>query len=82
MEGTRLHEREIADADLDQVERLAAFAERQGVSLLEVAVGGLLAQRAVVSVIAGATKPEQVRANAQAGAWRPSAGALAELLAL
>jgi aryl-alcohol dehydrogenase-like predicted oxidoreductase len=40
--------------------------------------GGL----AVVSVIAGATKPEQVRANAQAGAWVPSGDELAELRAL
>jgi aryl-alcohol dehydrogenase-like predicted oxidoreductase len=78
-QGTRLHGREIADADLDEVERLAAWGERHGVSLLEIAIGGLLAQHVVASVIAGATKPEQVRANAAAGAWRPSSAELAEL---
>ena len=61
-------------------------AERLGegarLSLLDVAVGGLAAQPAVVSVIAGATKPEQVRANAKAGEWEPSPAELAELLAL
>jgi aryl-alcohol dehydrogenase-like predicted oxidoreductase len=46
-----------------------------------VAVGGLLAVEPVASVIAGATKPEQVRANAAAGAWEPSAAELDELLA-
>jgi aryl-alcohol dehydrogenase-like predicted oxidoreductase len=81
-EGTRLHDREISDEQLDQVEALAAFAERQGASLLEIAIGGLLAQPAVASVIAGATKPEQVRANVEAGAWRPGADALAELRSL
>ena len=81
-EGTRLHGREIDDADLDRVERLSAFAEERGVSLLEVAIGGIAAQPAVVSVIAGATKPEQVRANAAAGAWEPSAADLDALRAL
>jgi aryl-alcohol dehydrogenase-like predicted oxidoreductase len=41
--------------------------------LLEVAIGGLAAQPAIASVIAGATKPEQVRANAAAGEWEPTA---------
>ncbi|MGZ4338893.1 MAG: aldo/keto reductase [Gaiellaceae bacterium] len=77
--GTRLHGRPISGADLDRVERLAAWAEAHGRSLLEVAVGGLLAVEPIASVIAGATKPEQVRANAVAGAWEPTAGELAEL---
>ena len=67
-EGTRLHGREISDAQLDEVERLRAEAESQGRSLLELAIGTLLATDPVVSVIAGATRPEQVRANAAAGA--------------
>ncbi|MFF4776374.1 aldo/keto reductase [Microtetraspora fusca] len=80
-EGTRLAARTdyLTDARFDTVERLAGFAERQEVGLLDVAIGGLLAQPAVASVIAGATRPEQVRANAAAGAWRPDAAALAEL---
>jgi aryl-alcohol dehydrogenase-like predicted oxidoreductase len=81
-EGTRLHGRDLADAQLDRVEALRAWAEAHTLSLLDVAIGGLLAQPAVASVIAGATKPEQVRANAQAGAWEPTAAELAELVAL
>src|SRR3954469_2162882 len=71
-EGTRLHGDSIDDAQLDRVEALRAWAEAQGVTLLDVAIGGLLAVRPVVSVIAGATKPEQVRANAAAGEWEPT----------
>ena len=67
---------------LDRVERLRAWAEAHGVSLLEVAIGGLAAVSPVASVIAGATKPEQVRANAAAGEWTPSPEELADLLAL
>ncbi len=80
--GTRLHGSEIDEADLDRVERYRAWAEAHGVSLLEVAIGGLAAVSPVASVIAGATKPEQVRANAAAGDWEPSARQLAELRAL
>jgi aryl-alcohol dehydrogenase-like predicted oxidoreductase len=79
-EGTRLYGREIDAAKLDEVERLRASAEAHGVSLLDVAIGGLLAVEPVVSVIAGATKPEQVRANAAAGAWEPTRAELDELL--
>ena len=82
VEGTRLHGRTIADDDLDRVERLSAWADEHDVSLLDVAVGGLLAVRPVASVIAGATKPEQVHANAAAGAWRPSPDELSYLRAL
>jgi aryl-alcohol dehydrogenase-like predicted oxidoreductase len=79
-EGTRLYGREIDAAKLDEVERLRASAEAHDVSLLDVAIGGLLAVEPVVSVIAGATKPEQVRANAAAGAWEPTRAELDELL--
>ena len=78
--GTRLHGREISAADLSRVEELRAWADAHGRSLLEVAIGGLLAVEPVVSVIAGATKPEQVRANAAAGDWEPSAPELPDLL--
>ena len=50
--------------------------------MLEVAIGGLAAQPAVTSVIAGATTPEQVRANAAAGTWEPSDEDLAALRAI
>jgi aryl-alcohol dehydrogenase-like predicted oxidoreductase len=80
-EGTRLHGRDVRDDDLDRVERLAELARGWGVTLLDLAIGGLAAQPPVVSVIAGATKPEQVRANAAAGAWQPSAEQLAAIRA-
>jgi aryl-alcohol dehydrogenase-like predicted oxidoreductase len=70
------------DATWERVERLGAFAAARGLSLLEVAVGGLAAMPAVSSVIAGATSPEQVRANAAAGQWEPSVDELAELRGL
>jgi aryl-alcohol dehydrogenase-like predicted oxidoreductase len=44
-----------------------------------VAIGGLAAQPTVASVIAGATRPDQVRANATAGAWTPTSEDLREL---
>jgi len=81
-EGTRLHGRTIGEDDIERVERLSAWAEQSGVSLLDVAIGGLLAVEPVASVIAGATKPEQVRANAAAGEWRPSADEFDQLRSL
>ena len=80
-EGTRLHGREITPEQYSRVETLEAFARERGLSLLEIAIGGLAAQSPVVSVIAGATKPEQVRANA-AAVWEPTAGDLTALGAL
>jgi aryl-alcohol dehydrogenase-like predicted oxidoreductase len=80
-EGTRLHGREIEEEHHDRVERLRGFAEERGVTLLDVAIGGLAAQPGVTSVITGATKPEQIRANAAAGAWEPSPGDLEALRA-
>ena len=53
------------------LEALQRFADERGVPLLDVAIGGLAAQPAVSSVIAGATKPEQVRANVAAGRGSP-----------
>jgi aryl-alcohol dehydrogenase-like predicted oxidoreductase len=83
-EGTRLHGRQdyITDERLDTVEALTAFAGQRGIGLLDVAIGGLAARPAVASVIAGATRPEQVRANAAAGAWLPTGDDLAALDAL
>jgi aryl-alcohol dehydrogenase-like predicted oxidoreductase len=80
-EGTRLAGRpeRLTDVVFDRVEALEHYAAERGRTLLEVAVGGLAAQPAVASVIAGATKPEQVRANAAAGEWQPSASDLEAL---
>ena len=81
-EGTRLHGRRLEDAHLDRVERLEAFAAERDVTVLDVAIGGLAAVPGIVSVIAGATKPEQVRANAEAGRWQPTADDLEALRAI
>ena len=62
-----------SDEKLERVERLEAFAVERGRTLLELAIGATASEPAVASVIAGATKPEQVRANAAAGEWEPSA---------
>jgi aryl-alcohol dehydrogenase-like predicted oxidoreductase len=71
-EGSRLAGREIADEEFDRIEALDRYAHERGRTLLEVSIRGLLAQPAISSVIAGATKPEQVRANAAAGEWKPT----------
>ena len=73
-EGTRLENRDevFTDEAFDRIEALEVFAAERGITLLDVAIGGLLAQPAIASVIAGATRPEQVRANAAAGNWEPS----------
>jgi aryl-alcohol dehydrogenase-like predicted oxidoreductase len=81
-QGSRLADQHISADEHDRVEALERFAEERGVSLLEVAIGGLLAQPAVASVIAGATKPDQVRANAAGGEWEPSAADVEALRAL
>jgi aryl-alcohol dehydrogenase-like predicted oxidoreductase len=64
--GTRLAGRDIDDETFDRLEELERLAAKQGLTLLELAIGGLALQPAVISVIAGATTPEQVRANAAA----------------
>jgi aryl-alcohol dehydrogenase-like predicted oxidoreductase len=63
----------VTEAKLDKVEELLAWGQEQGVSLLEIAIGDLAAQPGCSSVIAGATSPEQVKANAAAGDWTPTA---------
>jgi aryl-alcohol dehydrogenase-like predicted oxidoreductase len=78
----RLAGREIPDEQWDRTEALQRYAEDRGISLLEAAVGGLLAMPAVTSVIAGATKPEQVRANVAAGDWEPAVEDVEALRAL
>jgi aryl-alcohol dehydrogenase-like predicted oxidoreductase len=80
-EGTRLsagrYAPELSEKNLRIVEALRAFAESRGHTLLELAFGWLLARPVVASVIAGATRPEQARANAAAAVWRLSAEELA-----
>ncbi len=80
-EGSRLHGRDdyVTTAKLDVVEALAKWGAERGRTLLDIAVGALAAQPTVASVIAGATKPEQVQANVAAGTWVPSVEELAEI---
>lgn len=79
--GTRLagRESELTDDVFDKLEALERFGEEHGRSLLDVAIAGLAAMPAIASVIAGATKPEQVRTNATAGEWELSSDELAKL---
>ncbi len=80
-DGTRLASRpeRLAAADFDRIEAIGRFADERGISMLDVAIGGLAAQPAVGSVIAGATCPEQVLANVAAGRWQPTADDLSTL---
>lgn len=63
----------------DTIEAIEAFAKARDLTMLDVAIGGLAAQPAVASVIAGATHPDQARANAAAGSWQPTSEDLTEL---
>ena len=78
LDGER-QRRLLQEAPWDTIEQLGQYAEKRGLSILDVAIGGLAAQPAVASVIAGATSGDQVRANATAGTWEPTPGDLAEL---
>jgi aryl-alcohol dehydrogenase-like predicted oxidoreductase len=84
--GTRLAGERYADrlasAPWDKVEALESYGKARGLSLLDVAIGGLAAKPAVASVIAGATTPEQVAANVAAARWVPTLEDLAELDAM
>ncbi len=62
----------VAKAPWDVIEAVAGFAEERGLSMVDVAIGALAAKPAVASVIAGATSPEKVRANAAAVRWTPT----------
>ncbi len=87
-EGTRMHrwgERAagvLTDANFDVVDRLTAWAEDHGHSILDLAIAWLASKPFVASVIAGATKPEQVSANAAASDWILSDTEIAEVDAL
>ena len=88
-EGTRLAawgpraEMFASDEKFEIVERLQEYAEAHGHTLPELALSWLAGSPTVGSVIAGATSPEQVRANAAAtGAWQLTATERAEVDAL
>lgn len=73
-EGARLSGRDriATDEQFELVDALQRYAAERGIALTDVAIGALLAQPTVSSVIAGATRPEQVRSNAAAARWSPT----------
>ena len=79
--GTRLAGRDqvATDEQFSLVEALSEYAAAREVSLIDVAIGALLARPVVSTVIAGATKPEQVDQNTAAARWQPSERDLNEL---
>lgn len=82
--GTRLSmgglpSRVLNDANIDRAEALDAFARDRGHSLVELAFSWLAAQPSMSSIIAGASRPEQVRVNAASAGWRLSEAELAEI---
>ncbi len=81
--GTRLAMQTFAsiltDANFDKIEQLEAFAQARGHTILELAFSWLAARPTVGSIIAGATRPEQVDANVKAAGWTLSAADLAEI---
>lgn len=72
----------LTDANFDLVDALGPYAVRRGLTIVQVALGWLIAQEGVPAVTAGATRPEQVRANAAAADWEPSEEDLAELASM
>jgi aryl-alcohol dehydrogenase-like predicted oxidoreductase len=80
-EGARLSGRDqiASDEQFALIATLQGYADERGVSLLDVAIGALLANETVSSVIAGATRPDQVQGNAAAARWHPGADDLSAL---
>jgi aryl-alcohol dehydrogenase-like predicted oxidoreductase len=72
----------FTEQNLAIVELLIEFAESKGHTILELAFSWLLSHKPVASVIAGASKPEQVRANAKAADWQLAADDLAQIDAI
>ena len=67
-------------ANFDLIEAIEAYAAERGLSMLQVAIGGLAAMPTFGSVIAGATSEEQVKQNVSAGLWVPSGDDLEAVL--
>jgi len=84
-EGARLTnapsgaERFLGGGKDDKVERLVAFAESRGRTILELALSWLASRPQVASIITGATKPEQIETNVKAVGWKLSAEDMAEI---
>ena len=86
-EGTRLSgggrtSDQLSEENLNKVEALIQLAESRGHTILDLAVSWLLSHSGIASVIAGATRPEQVRANAAAANWQMTPEDLARIDAI
>ena len=77
--GKRWTAKFITEQNWTLLEALDAFCAARGITLLQLAFGWLLAKPTVASVIAGATKPEQIEANVKAIGWKMTAEELAEI---
>lgn len=75
----RLADRYINDTNWVIVEKLTDFAEKRGKTMLELAFSWLACKPQVSSVIAGATKPEQLEQNVKAASWKLTAEDMAEI---
>jgi aryl-alcohol dehydrogenase-like predicted oxidoreductase len=85
--GSRLENREryaqfTSDRAYAVAEALLQYAEQRGHTLLELAFSWLLSHRVLASVIAGASKPEQVKGNVKAAQWRMTDAELADIDAI
>jgi len=78
-EGARMAGRAIDERTYDMIEGLHAFAQARGRTMVDIAIGALLAQPSVGCVIAGATRVAQVISNAAAASWEANADDIAEL---
>ena len=84
--GTRLEMQTFSgfmnDKNFDIVEKLESFVQARGRTMLELAFSWLAARPAVGSIIAGATKPEQISANVKAVSWELTPEEMKEIDAL
>lgn len=69
----------LSESNFETLEKLEAFASARGRTMVQLAIGWLASHPSVPSVIAGATKPEQVEQNVKAGEWRLTAEEMAEV---
>ena len=77
--ASNVRDRHMNDAQFDKLEKLEAFCATRGRSILELAFSWLACNPVVSSVIAGATKPEQIVANIKAASWKLTAEEMVQI---
>ena len=70
--SSELANRFLNEERFNKIEKLSALADSAGVKILDFAFGWLLSKSFIASVIAGATRSEQLEANVKASLWRPT----------